>query len=66
MSSVHKAHEEAWSSPNCRASSRESSSTLLARGVNGISTATKPLPRPATSTYRLRDVFEKARYNVAG
>jgi hypothetical protein len=32
--------------PSCRASSRESSSTRLARGVKGISTATKPEPRP--------------------
>jgi len=42
-------------SPNCRASSRDSSSTLLARGVNGISTATNPLPRPATGTFELTE-----------
>eukprot|EP00955_Chlamydomonas_euryale_P060159 357633-Chlamydomonas_euryale.AAC.5 len=40
-------------SPSWRASSSDISSTRLARGVNGISTATKPEPRPmifSTST----------------
>ncbi len=48
-------------SPNCRASSRDSSSTLLARGVNGISTATNPLPRPATGTFELTESYQKDR-----
>ncbi|MFS7940019.1 hypothetical protein Hanom_Chr05g00458731 [Helianthus anomalus] len=44
--------------PSCRASSSESSSTRLARGVNGISTATNPLPLPIIFSTSTRASFK--------
>ena len=44
--------------PNWRASSRESSKTLFALGVKGISTATKPEPLPIIFSTSILESFK--------